>query len=84
MRTSIIQIGNSQGIRIPKVIIEQSHLAGEVDLEVEDGKIIIHSISHPRQNWENKFKIMAEKGDDKMLDSDSVASSSWDKDEWEW
>jgi antitoxin MazE len=84
MRTNIIRIGNSQGIRIPKIIIEQSHLGSEVDLEVEDEKIIIRPASHQRENWETKFKLMAEKGDDKMLDSDSTASSSWDKDEWEW
>jgi len=26
MRTKIIRIGSSQGIRIPKVILEQSHI----------------------------------------------------------
>jgi antitoxin MazE len=84
MRTNIIRIGNSQGIRIPKIIIEQSHLGNEVDLEVEDEKIIIRSASHPRESWENKFMLMAENCDDKMLDSDLTGHSNWDKDEWEW
>ncbi len=51
MRTNIIRIGNSQGIRIPKILLEQSNLGTEVDLEVEDEKIIIRSASHPRQGW---------------------------------
>jgi len=36
MRTSIVRIGNSQGIRIPKVLLEQCHLGTDVELEVED------------------------------------------------
>jgi len=84
MRTNIVRIGNSQGIRIPKIIIEQSRLGREVDLEVEDGKIVIHSASHPRENWGNKFKLMAENSDDRMFDSDLTGHSKWDKEEWEW
>lgn len=84
MRTNIIQIGNSQGIRIPKIIIEQIHLGNEVDLEVADNKIIIRSASHPRENWGNVFKLMVESGDDKMLNVDLTGHTNWDKDEWEW
>lgn len=51
MRANIIRIGNSQGIRIPKVLLKQSHLGTEVELEVEDGKIIIHPALRPRQGW---------------------------------
>jgi len=36
MRATIVRIGNSQGIRIPKVVLEQTRLHGEVDLEVKD------------------------------------------------
>ena len=84
MRTNIIRIGNSQGIRIPKILLEQSHLGTEVDLEVEDEKIVIRSASHARQGWEEKFKLMAESGDDKMIDGDLNVETEWDKDEWQW
>jgi antitoxin MazE len=84
MRTSIIRIGNSQGIRIPKVFLEQSHLGTEVELEVEDEKIVIRSASHTRQGWGEKFRLMAESGDDKMIEEDLIVPSEWDKDEWEW
>jgi antitoxin MazE len=34
MKAQIIQIGNSQGVRIPKVMLEEARLAGEVELEI--------------------------------------------------
>lgn len=51
MRVNIIRIGNSQGIRIPKILLEQSRLGKDVELEVGDEKIVIRSASSPRQGW---------------------------------
>lgn len=84
MRTNIIRIGNSQGIRIPKILLEQSHLGTEVELEVENEKIIIRSASLPRQGWSEKFQLMEKSGDDKLIDIDLSSETEWDKDEWEW
>jgi len=84
MRATIVRIGNSQGIRIPKVVLEQTRLHGEVDLEVKDEKIIISPIRKPRQDWDRQFKLMAERGDDKLLDSEVVSLTSFDEEEWEW
>jgi len=84
MKASIVRIGNSQGIRIPKVVLEQTHLSGEVELEVRDRQIIIRSAKKPRQGWAQKFRAMAERGDDKLLDAEAINQTSWDKEEWEW
>ena len=84
MRANIIRIGNSQGVRLPKVILEQSRLGKEVDLEVEDEKIIIRRASHPREDWEKQFRLMAENDDDKLLDTVQPDASRWDEDEWVW
>ena len=84
MRASIVRIGNSQGIRIPKVVLEQTRLHGEVDLEVKDEKIIISPLKKPRQDWDRQFKLMAEIGDDKLIDSEVVSLTSFDEEEWEW
>ena len=84
MRASIVRIGNSQGIRIPKVVLEQTRLHGEVDLEVKDEKIIISSVKKPRQDWDRQFKLMTERGDDKLIDSEVVSLTSFDEEEWEW
>ncbi len=84
MRTRIVKIGNSQGIRIPKLLLERSNLAEEVELEAEDDRIIIRSMKQPRQDWESAFRVMAERGDDSLLDNSSPAQTQWDEDEWRW
>lgn len=84
MKANIIRIGNSQGIRIPKVLLEQSGLATEVDLQVKGDSIVITSASRPREGWGEKFRLMAESGDDRMPDEDLNGQSEWDKDEWVW
>lgn len=86
MKTRVIKIGNSRGIRIPKSIIEQSGLNDEVELEVRNDQIIIKSISiTKRENWDILFKKMAQNKDDILLDSDTLTEQTiWDKDEWVW
>ena len=83
VRTRIIRIGNSQGIRIPKPLLEQSGLRGEVELVVEYNKIIIHAAENPRRHWEEAFAAMAQHGDDVLLDPD-VIEAEWDQEEWQW
>lgn len=83
MKTRIIKIGNSQGIRIPKLLLEQTNLAEEVELEVQADQIVIRSAEHPRQGWEAAFQAMAECGDDQLLD-ENLTSTHWDEDEWQW
>ena len=41
MNTSIITIGNSKGVRIPKPLLNESGLTGEVDIRASKGKISI-------------------------------------------
>jgi antitoxin MazE len=84
MRTNIIRIGNSQGIRIPKILLEQSRLGTEVELEVKDDMILIRSVSRPREGWGEKFQLMAKSGDDTMIDEDLSGNIERDKDEREW
>jgi len=81
MKATIIQIGNSRGLRIPKPILKQCGLNGEVELEVHDKELVIKSIPCSRQNWEKAFKTMARNGDDPFID---FAKNQWDEEEWEW
>jgi antitoxin MazE len=85
MRARIVKIGNSQGIRIPKPILEQIGAGEDVELEVEDGQIIIRPSANPRQGWDEAFKRMAESGDDTLLtEGDEAIRHSWDDEEWRW
>lgn len=84
MRARIIKIGNSKGIRIPKVLLEQSKIGEEIELDVQGNQILIRPASRPREGWEETFRSMAERGDDHLLDLEQATPSQWDKDEWEW
>jgi len=83
MRARVIKIGNSQGLRIPKPILEQTGIMDDVEIEVEKNRIIIRPIKNVREGWDVAFKIMGEKGDDEPIFDDSV-SHLWDEEEWQW
>ena len=84
MRARVIKIGNSQGIRIPKTLLEQTGIMDDVELEIEKNKIVIRPISNPREEWDTAFKAMAEEGDDELIDGDTSILNSWDEKEWQW
>lgn len=80
--TRIVPIGNSQGVRIPRALLEQSGIGGEVTLTVEENRIVISPAHRPREGWEEAFKRMAQAGDDQLLDSE--VNNAFDTEEWEW
>lgn len=84
MRARVIKIGNSQGLRIPKPILEQIGIRDEVEIELEKNQIIIRPVQKAREGWDNAFKMMAKNGDDEPIISDKDISHSWDNEEWKW
>ncbi len=82
MRASIIKIGNSQGVRLPKPILEQCGFHDEVEIEVRNHELILKSPANPRANWEKAFKAMASNKDDILLDP--ALPTQWDEGDWEW
>ena len=84
VRSRIIKIGNSQGIRIPKFLLEQSKLKGEVELVLEEDQVIIRPVQQARHGWEEAFRTMAERSDDELLDKDLFLATRWDEEEWVW
>lgn len=50
MITSIISIGNSKGIRIPKLLLEESGLSKDVELHVKFGEVRITPAKNKRQS----------------------------------
>lgn len=70
MITTIISIGNSRGIRIPKVLLEESGLENEVELEVKKGEIRII-----------QAKIKTTKGNEALLLSEKSLETDWSKPE---
>lgn len=82
MKCQIIQIGNSQGIRIPKILLEESGVSGEVDLELHPEGILIRNIQRPRSGWEQAFKAMAENDESEL--AGGAAGTLFDKKDWQW
>jgi antitoxin MazE len=82
IRTRIVKIGNSQGIRIPKLLLEQSGIHAEVEIEVQGDRLIIRTASRLRTGWDESFAVMAKEQDDVLLDE--VNTTNWDQVEWEW
>ncbi len=79
----IVRIGNSQGIRIPKPVLEQVGIEDEVEMVVEPGEIRIRPKRHPRAGWAEQFAAMAANGDDALLLPDDL-TNEFDEEEWEW
>jgi antitoxin MazE len=80
MEVSVVQIGNSKGIRFSKTILEKYNIRDKVDMILEKGQIIIKPLSKPRKGWEKAFKEMSENEDDKLLFNDVFDDENLD--EW--
>jgi len=82
VKVNIVQIGNSRGIRIPKTLLEQCRLEGELELVPDGDQLILRSCARPRRKWDQAFRAMAKRGDDGLLDADT--KNDYDDSEWEW
>ena len=56
MKTRIIKIGNSQGVRLPKLLLAQVDLGEEVEVEVQQNQIVIRPAQGPRHGWDAQFR----------------------------
>jgi len=82
MKAKLIRIGNSQGVRLPKSVIESCGFGTEIDLEVRDGTVVLSPVRGARDGWEAAFARMAAHDDAPVLPE--LAASDWDEEEWTW
>ncbi|PIR23490.1 MAG: AbrB/MazE/SpoVT family DNA-binding domain-containing protein [Deltaproteobacteria bacterium CG11_big_fil_rev_8_21_14_0_20_45_16] len=82
MKSKLIQIGNSKGVRLPKAIIEQYDLKSDIEIELREEGLFLRASRRPRASWGESFKLMAESGDDALLDD--RLQNVWDESEWTW
>ena len=80
MDISVIQIGNSKGIRLTKTLIDKYNITDTVELVLEKGYIIIKPKKEPRKGWGKAFKKMRDLGDDNLLISDVFQDENFE--EW--
>ena len=83
MRTELVRIGNSRGIRIPKPLIEQCGLGDRVELRLEKDRLVISQERHPRQDWEEAFLAAGLAEHDEIL-LETAEASEFDHKEWKW
>ena len=80
MELSIINIGNSKGIRLSKTILEKYNISDKIEIILEKGFIILKPKSEPRKGWEKAFKKMHENADDQLLLDDVFEDENFE--EW--
>jgi antitoxin MazE len=82
MKTRLIRIGNSRGVRLPKPLIAEAGLTDEVEIRVQAGAIVIEPANTTRAGWAVAAKQMHERGEDRLLDP--PVSTNFDENDWEW
>jgi antitoxin MazE len=82
IRTRIIRIGNSRGIRVPKVLLDQAQLPDKVELRAEPGRLVVQALRRPRAGWAEAAKAMHDRGHDELLDRPTA--TRFDRKEWAW
>jgi antitoxin MazE len=83
MKRVKIKSSAQQGVTITRQVLDKANLGDEVDIEVNNGEIKVRAAKKARQGWDEQFKLMAARGDDRLLDAD-VIDAEWDEKEWQW
>ncbi|TAN55007.1 MAG: AbrB/MazE/SpoVT family DNA-binding domain-containing protein [Rhodospirillales bacterium] len=78
MKSSLVAIGNSRGIRLPKAVIEQCGFSKQVELEVRNHQLIVRAANELRAGWNEAF---AKAGPEELI---TTPRSDWDDKEWTW
>jgi len=80
VKARIVKIGRSRGVRIPNRWLNRHGLRTEVEIAVQPDQIVIRPSRHVRKGWDEHFRAMALRGEDKLLNgivqSDSLKSNS--------
>ncbi|MGO8703243.1 MAG: AbrB/MazE/SpoVT family DNA-binding domain-containing protein [Candidatus Brocadiia bacterium] len=81
LRARIVRVGNSRGIRIPKVVLDQLDIGPEVEMAVQSDRLVIRAARRTREGWSRRFAAMAAQQDDRLV---LEVPGRWDKSEWQW
>ena len=82
MKTRIVRIGNSQGVRIPKPLLDQAGLPADVELRAEDGRIVITPARPPRAGWADAAAAAHAADEAQLLDPSTP--TRFDDEDWTW
>jgi antitoxin MazE len=82
VKSKLVRIGNSRGVRLPKPLIDEAGLVDEVELRVREGAIIISPVNGVRQGWAEAAKQLRERDEDGLVDAPTP--TRFDDEEWQW
>ena len=82
MQISVISIGNSKGLRIPKAILKQCGIKDMVNLQVTNDGLMISPVKKARAGWEEAVKLGPP--DDREFADWQALGNAFDAEEWTW
>lgn len=86
MNTRLIRVGNSQGIVLPKKLLQQYQLTGEVDLQPTPEGLLIKPVARPRrQGWDERFQLaLAQDQEPENELLGGFSDEAFEETEWQW
>ena len=82
MKARLVRIGNSRGVRLPKPLIEEAGLTEDVELQVQEGQIIISRVSHVREGWAQAAEKLATRKEDQLIDEPTATRFDTEERNW--
>jgi antitoxin MazE len=82
MKSRLVRIGNSRGVRLPKPLIEEAGLSDEVEIRARQGSIIILPAAGVRSGWSEAARQLRARSEDRLLDD--AGPTRFDEQEWTW
>jgi len=79
MKTTVRKVGNSRGVLLPAAVLSVCDIGDEVELSVQDGRIVIEPIKPSREGWFDNYRA----ADDEDAWGELGATDA-DSEEWEW
>jgi antitoxin MazE len=82
MELSIIKIGNSRGLRLPKEILDRLGFADKVEAVVNADSLTLYAAKKPRSGWAEAARAMHDAGGDALLIPDALDDDVLEGDPW--
>ena len=86
MEASLVKIGNSQGLIIPKRILKKLGVVKRFNIQEKDGSLLVVPIHEdkPRGDWEKLFAHAIKTGHKPENDYFKDTHNEFDHTEWTW
>ncbi len=84
MEVYLTKIGNSQGIIIPAPLLREAGFDGPLDLQLNNGQLVLSKVKVPRADWEERILAAGLPTPDPELDDWDNLQNPSDDTEWTW